>query len=195
MSEFKAFQKLRRLSRPIVITEKIDGTNAQIFISTVETPHALCTIADVVDEGPTWWISAGSRNRWLSLRDDNFGFAGWVEKNAEELKELGVGRHYGEWWGQGIQRTYSLPEKRFSLFNVAKWSDETVRPQCCSVVPVLAELPELDIWKIRAVMKELMKTGSKAAPGFMEPEGVVIFHSHGQYLFKMTPDDAAKGEK
>lgn len=194
MSEFQAFPKLSRLHRPVIVTEKIDGTNAQILVSTTEIPNALCTIADVVDEGPTWWIAAGSRNRWLSLREDNYGFARWVEENSEELcTKLGEGRHFGEWWGRGIQRGYSLSGKKFSLFNTAKWSDDTLRPTCCSVVPVLAELPSLDIYAIQRVMKQLMKDGSKAAPGFMEPEGVVAYHAHGGHLFKMTPEDKAKG--
>jgi hypothetical protein len=32
MAEFREFSKMARLSREIIITEKIDGTNAQIFI-------------------------------------------------------------------------------------------------------------------------------------------------------------------
>ena len=53
--------------------------------------------------------------------------------------ELGVGQHFGEWWGFGIQRGYGLHERRFSLFNTGRWSDPAVRPACCGVVPVLAD--------------------------------------------------------
>lgn len=173
MQEFKAFPKLSRLSRPVIVTEKIDGTNAQVFIG---------------DDGT---ILAGSRNRWVTVGDDNYGFAGWVAAHKEELLQLGPGHHFGEWWGRGIQRNYSLPEKRFSLFNVSRWSES--HPACCGVVPVLAELDELDIHKLRAVMKQLMTEGSRAAPGFMDPEGIVAFHTHGNHTFKMTPDDKAKG--
>src|SRR6185436_16764358 len=97
--EFKPFPKIARLSREIVVTEKIDGTNAQVYIT---------------DEGE---IFAGSRNKWLTAQDDNFGFAKWVEYNKEELLKLGPGQHFGEWWGAGIQRRYNLNTKKFSLFN------------------------------------------------------------------------------
>ncbi len=61
----------------------------------------------------------GSRTRWITAQDDNHGFARWVEGNKQELLKLGAGRHFGEWWGSGIQRGYGLQkgEKRFSLFN------------------------------------------------------------------------------
>ena len=41
----------------------------------------------------------------------------------------------------------------------------------------------------------LKETGSVAAPGFMKPEGIVIFHGPSRALFKMTLDnnDGAKG--
>lgn len=184
MAEFQAFKKLSRLSRPVVITEKIDGTNAQVFIPEADEAHKYARK-----------VMAGSRNRWLEPGNDNFGFAAWVEKNFEELLRLGPGRHYGEWWGRGIQRGYSLPEKKFSLFNTVRWSDPETRPKCCDVVPVLAEIPSLDIYAAKKVMSDLMKQGSKAAPGFTEPEGIVMFHTHSGLLFKMTPDDEAKGGK
>jgi hypothetical protein len=101
--DFKGFGKIARLSRNMIITEKLDGTNAQVYID-------------------QWGeIRAGSRNRWIKVGDDNYGFAAWVEANKEELRKLGPGRHFGEWWGNGIQRGYGLPkgDKRFSLFNVS----------------------------------------------------------------------------
>lgn len=104
---FVEFPKLARAARQCIITEKIDGTNAQVYIS---------------DDGFT--MKVGSRTRWITPQDDNFGFAAWVEANREELMKLGPGRHYGEWWGSGIQRAYGLPkgERRFSLFNVSRWT-------------------------------------------------------------------------
>jgi len=101
--DFVAFPKIARLSRECVISEKIDGTSAQILIT---------------DDGQ---IKAGSRSRWLTPENDNFGFAAWVADNKEELLTLGVGRHFGEWWGEGIQRNYGLKERRFSLFNTIRW--------------------------------------------------------------------------
>lgn len=163
--EFQGFPKLARLSREIIITEKIDGTNAQIGIT---------------EDGQ---IFAGSRSRWLTPQDDNFGFAKWVEENREDLLLLGPGRHFGEWWGYGIQRSYGLDEKRFSLFNVSRWQD--ARPVCCHVVPTLYR-GDFETPTIVGILAMLRHDGSRAAPGFMKPEGIVVFHSAGNVGFKKT---------
>lgn len=174
---FVEFPKISRWSRDVIVTEKIDGTNAQIYIDDLGTS-----------------IHAGSRNKWISPTDDNAGFAKWVETNKEELLKLGPGSHFGEWWGQGIQRNYGLKEKRFSLFNVSRW-DVPSRPACCGVVPTLFKgnmdgLHALDekgsTTYLKYMIQDLMKNGSKAAPGFMKPEGIVIFCTAGGQLFKKT---------
>ncbi len=172
--EFEAFPKMPRLSREIIITEKIDGTNAQVFIA---------------DDGT---ILAGSRTRWITPADDNFGFAAWVEKNADELRNLGPGRHFGEWWGAGIQRKYGQDRKRFSLFNVSRWSEE--RPSCCDVVPTLYR-GDFTTEAVDNTIAVLRDTGSMAAPGFMQPEGVIVFHLAGNVGFKKTleKDEVPKG--
>ena len=169
--EFVPFPKIARLSREVVVTEKIDGTNGQIHIT---------------DAGE---VLAGSRTRWINPKMDNHGFAAWVEAHKQELLSLGPGSHFGEWWGQGIQRRYGLTEKRFSLFNVGRWGefgkDEASKPPCCHVVPVLYRGP-FDTQAIAGVLTVLRACGSVAAPGFMQPEGVVIFHSASGALFKKT---------
>jgi hypothetical protein len=196
--EFQEFKKIPRLSRDIVITEKIDGTNGVIYI----------------DENNN--IFAGSRNRWLwgsiqeEIHNDNHGFAGWVKANKEELLKLGQGFHYGEWWGSGMQRGYDLPkgEKRFSLFNTKRWVDKRIYPDfaleinqefcpdCCYVVPILYK-GVFDMEQIELELLGLNAEGSKASPGFMKPEGIVIYHTAGNLYFKKTieNDDKAKGEK
>lgn len=167
LTEFREFPKIHRLYRDIVITEKLDGTNAQIAIT---------------DDGQ---IRAGSRNRWLSPDHDNYGFWKWVMANRDELMALGPGRHFGEWWGSGIQRGYGLKEKRFSLFNVTRWADDTVRPKCCHVVPVLYAGPFAEA-RIATVADHLTRVGSVAAPGYMNPEGVIVFHVPSHHLYKWT---------
>ena len=165
--KFKEFNKIARLSRDCVITEKIDGTNAQIYIT---------------EDGQ---FLTGSRTRWITPEDDNYGFSKWANENKEELMKLGVGSHFGEWWGCGIQRKYNMQEKRFYLFNVHKWSDDTVRPKCCGVVPVLYK----GLFTFEAIdrcLSELKINGSKASPGFMKPEGIVIYHTASKTLFKKT---------
>lgn len=171
--EFIAFPKVPRLRRTMSVQEKIDGTNAQVFI----------------DESGV--VRAGSRNRWLTSESDNFGFAAWVEAHADELRQLGPGRHYGEWWGSGIQRRYGLSEKRFSLFNAGRWTAESPPPSCCLVVPVLYVGPMSDA-AIDACLADLRTNGSKAAPGYMNPEGIVVYHSASRELYKVTLDNDAE---
>lgn len=165
--EFRPFGKIARLNRDVVVTEKIDGTNALVAV------------------GEDGTVRAGSRTRWITPGDDNFAFAAWVEKNADALRGLGPGFHYGEWWGAGIQRRYGLTEKRFSLFNVGRWNADNM-PACCSVVPTLGVGPLRET--VDAAMGALRTQGSFAAPGFMTPEGIVVFHSHSGQLFKVTLD-------
>ena len=165
--EFKEFPKIARLSRDIVITEKIDGTNASIYI------------------GEDGTFLTGSRTRWITPEDDNHGFSRWAHANKEELMKLGKGHHFGEWWGNGIQRNYGMTEKVWSLFNTHKWSDDAIRPACCQVVPVLYYGP-FDTEKIDCILGFLEDQGSFAAPGFLKPEGIVIYHTQGNMMFKKT---------
>ena len=185
MTDFIEFPKMARLSRDIVVTEKLDGTNAQILITA---------------DGK---IKAGSRTRWITPDDDNFGFAAWVFANKEQLLGLGEGRHFGEWWGRGIQRGYGLQERRFSLFNSLRWCNHWEEPQtipaadprilktqqkapnCCHVVPVLYR-GIFNQMMIDEVLYDLKNYGSSAATGFMKPEGVVIYHISGNVGFKKT---------
>lgn len=165
---FAEFPKIPRLFRLIVITEKIDGTNGCVHVA---------------DDGT---VTAGSRTRWITPESDNFGFAAWVRDHAEELRGLGVGLHYGEWWGQGIQRRYGLDHKRFSLFNIGKWNAENPPPACCHTVPVLGASESFDLGEVRIALATLREDGSFAAPRFMKPEGIVVYHKAGGLLFKAT---------
>jgi hypothetical protein len=176
--QFEEFNKIARLSRNCVITEKIDGTNASIFI------------------GENGEFLTGSRTRWITPEDDNFGFSRWAHANKEELLKLGSGMHYGEWWGLGIQRNYGIKEKRFSLFNTSRWLDDATRPACCSVVPVLFT-GLFDTSHTDGAIEHLATYGSQAAPGFMKPEGVVIWHEAARIYFKKTieKDEAPKGKR
>jgi hypothetical protein len=166
---FEDFEKIARLNREMVITEKIDGTNAQIAIG---------------DDGS---FAVGSRTRWITPENDNHGFARWAYAHKDELiTGLGPGRHYGEWWGSGIQRGYGLKngEKRFSLFNTGRWNLSNV-PACCSVVPEICT-GLFDSLVVKSAIDGLIRNGSIAAPGFMNPEGVVVYHTAARLLFKVT---------
>lgn len=191
MTEFRSFGKIARLNREVVVTEKIDGTNAQVFI------------------GEDGEFLTGSRTRWITPEDDNFGFSRWAHEHKDELLLLGPGHHFGEWWGQGIQRGYGLDERRFSLFNVGRWADshdgsfpvegeppKAVAPRCCHVVPVLWVGRLVDAEWDR-VVGDLILGGSRAAPGFMNPEGVITYHTAGGHYYKATceHDDEPKGAR
>lgn len=169
---FERFPSLTRFSQDWTVTEKIDGTNAQILIT---------------EDGQ---VLAGSRTRLITPDDDNYGFARWVKEHEEGLKEtLGEGRHFGEWWGKGIQRGYSLTEKRFSLFNTSRWKKKDL-PDYLHVVPTLCEGEYFDSpgSAFAGFMKKLKKEGSLAAPGYMNPEGIVIRHGRSGTMFKKTFD-------
>lgn len=165
--EFKAWPKITRLEnkRKPIFTEKIDGTNACIVIS---------------EDGE---FGCQSRSRIITPEDDNFGFARWAYENKEELLKLGVGYHYGEWWGLGIQRGYGIEEKKFSLFNSRRWGEHNPNtPKCCSVVPMLpATTPE-------EVVSLLKEHGSFAAPGYMRPEGAIMYEPDTDTMFKIIMD-------
>ena len=187
MTEFIEFKKIPRLSRMCVVSEKIDGTNGVIYI------------------GEDGEFLVGSRSRWIGEHTDNHNFWHWTRDNKAELLKLGPGFHYCEWWGSGIQRGYGLPkgEKRFSLFNITLWclSNEEPKiisvdpktkeeryqkrlPECCYLVPILW-VGIFNTTFIEEQLKLLEKMGSSASPGFMNPEGIVVYHQRG-IIFKKT---------
>lgn len=182
MIEFEAWPKIARLNRDIVITEKIDGTNAAIVID---------------DDGN---IGAQSRKRLITPENDNYGFAAWVQEQAPGLvRVLGPGRHFGEWWGSGIQRGYGFQngQRYFSLFNTSRWDaeyNEDEWPAGLSIVPILYEGPFSER-KVKAAVRMLDIFGSMAHHGYYHAEGVVIFHKAANQMFKVTleNDEAPKG--
>jgi hypothetical protein len=201
--EFQEFPKIPRYRREVAITEKIDGTNAAVvwfpvpqtgspeeFSADTSLPENAIAVRMLVDQhgvpiGPHYLL-AQSRQRFITParvkpKNDNYGFAQWVDSNVDELTKLGPGVHYGEWWGYGIQRGYGVPEKRFSLFNVNRWNNES-RPVCCHVVPLLGYFgPD----QITAQVERLRSEGSIAAPGYMRPEGVIVWHSQSKQYYKI----------
>lgn len=189
--EFEGFAKIPRLNRDCTITEKIDGTNACIVIE----PDDPATVDTVV--------YAQSRTRIITPKEDNYGFAAWVESNKYALAVLlGPGRHFGEWWGQGIQRNYGLCEKRFSLFNTARWSKldydqwKALTDIGVYCVPILYEGP-FSTEVVKEELRSLENNGSAAVPGFMKPEGIVIWHQAARCYFKATieNDEEWKGKQ
>ncbi|MGN6325824.1 RNA ligase family protein [Pseudolysinimonas sp.] len=215
--QFEPWPKIARLNRDIVVTEKIDGTNAAVLIvPAVEVRDAVAVataepgtliIHDLerakkdsaliaLIEGHA--VFAQSRTRFITAtkQGDNMGFAGWVERNAGALvRILGAGRHFGEWWGSNIQRSYGRTggEKTFSLFNTTRWSESDIDMMAAAeglegqldLVPELYSGP-FDEGAIQDAIAGLRRHGSVAAPGFERPEGVVIYHVAARTSFKVT---------
>lgn len=209
MIEFTPYPKTARLFKDglgMVVTEKIDGTNAAVGVIQVEpeditqvAPHAtLVTLDDRV-----YGVYAQSRNRLIhpsvitgDKGSDNYGFAAWTMDNAEALaRTLGTGVHFGEWWGLGIARKYDMDRKVFSLFNTSRFRHLDVPearlslgvPNELRVVPVLY-VGQLDTHSVLLQMDGLDRFGSVAAPGFDKPEGVCVYLPSVRQTFKVTFD-------
>lgn len=203
--EFEPWPSISRLNKDAIYTEKIDGSNAAVVVAPYTTDTDKSKAVDVVSiDGDLYAVWAQSRKRFITPGDDNFGFALWVYNNAPELvKILGVGRHFGEWWGSGIQGGYGLPkgERRFSLFNVKRWEHTLDWNKGHEALSELYMVPVLDrsvfsTERARELVHELRYTGSWASPGFMKPEGVVVFHTASQTPYKtfLENDDIHKWE-
>lgn len=198
MSEFIPYPSIKRgLDFGwMVITEKVDGTNAMfiienkqiVLIGSHKEPKKMVN-------DPRWvkqFENAPDKERLLAEepRKTHYGFAGWIEDHKEELcAKLNDGTYYGEWYGPGINknRDYNLTEKRFAFFQAHKWTDPR-RPRVSGsdVVPILY-IGSISTEACERAMEKLAKEGSQIAPGFMNPEGVVIeipgLHLMRKYTF------------
>lgn len=180
--EFKPWPKILRVEkrRTPIFTEKIDGTNSCIVCSFSEANEK--TIGSVNVDGKILNVWVQSRTRFITPDDDNFGFAKFVSENIDVAAKLGEGYHFGEWWGLGIQRGYNLVEKRFSLFNTRRWGDHNPPPSPFSVVPILP------VDSAEEARQFLINNGSVASPGFMRPEGAVMYDVDSDVYFKIIID-------
>lgn len=200
--EFQSWPKTPRLFRDIVITEKVDGSNSAIIIKEYEHDDEGGTIAQVNVDGKLYSVGAQSRNRLIfpGKTTDNHGFARFVEENAEKLVELlGEGRHYGEWWGKGVQGRYHAQFKGFLLFNTEKhdglytwFHDTSIGDVLVEAMPVLYKGPYSE-QKIRETLSELSTNGSVISP-FDPAEGIVVFHTQSRKVYKVTLDNNDKGK-
>ena len=176
--EFRKWAKTKRfVDVEMVITQKMDGTNAQILFSKDSTPDDIR-------------VMAGSRNRWLSSDKDNFGFHEFVAINYKELfAALGPGRHYGEWCGPQIQTTEGLDVRKFFTFNSSKEIDSTFQ----HLVSPVAELYRgpIDLHKIIESLEALTVHGSYYN-GFHPVEGIIVSLSGVRYKIYLDQLESVK---
>ena len=202
---FEKWPSIPRLSKErMVITEKLDGTNACVVIEPwrVDAGYDMKYVDTVGVDGELYYFAVQSRSRFITPEDDNYGFARWAYKNSTELiRTLGYGKHYGEWWGNGIQRNYGIPEKRFSLFNAPRWNEQisylfnTTEVVELRTVPILyngpADWSQVELWR------EKLAKGSVAAPNFKgKAEGMVVYlrELNASYKVLLEGDDQHKWE-
>lgn len=176
--QFEAWPKIPRGNPFLVtITEKMNGTNACI----------------IIQDGIVVGVQSRKRLIFPGKETDNYGFAGWVERNEEEIRTMGNGRHFGEWAGLGIQKNpHCLKEKEFFLFNTERWNPNNPnKPECCNVVPVLFQ-GEMNARTIPDLMEDQLDTA-----GLTNPEGVVVYYHNSRTMTKHTHDypEGKWGEK
>lgn len=199
MGDFKKWSSTPRFHKGLHITEKIDGTNACVIIYDGQ-------------------VKAQSRKRIITPDNDNYGFAKWVYENAGALTDaLGYGYHYGEWYGEGIQKNpLKIEGKRFALFNTWHWA----RPENAERLEMVDGLEHVPVlhderlhgtanWEtIPLILQDLMTWGSKvqAAPEHVDydegwlvkpkPEGIIVWHRETQQKYKILLENDAfhKGE-
>lgn len=196
--EFKSWGSTTRENKNKTITEKLDGTNACI----------------VAQDGK---VTAQSRKRIITPDDDNYGFAKWVYDNAGALLDtLGYGYHYGEWYGEGIQKNpLGIEGKRFALFHATKYTEgngfDLERVDELETVPLLHH-GQCDVWTLPKIMEDLEIYGTKVKgaktekiytgiPGLegteyvyekaAEAEGIIIWNNETRTRTKMLLKDDA----
>ena len=66
---------------------------------------------------------------------------------------------------------------------------------CCDVVPTIYRGDFIND-AVTNALEDLRTNGSKAAPGFMKPEGIVVYHTACRQYFKKTieKDEEPKGK-
>lgn len=164
---FKKWPKIARYTKPMRghITEKMDGSNACI----------------IVQDGKV--VGCQSRKRIITPDEDNFGFARWVYNNANYLKGLGDGYHYGEWCGPKINgNRHNLDMNTFFLFSWYR-EEELGRPVDNLEYVRLLHEGDIDPDTVTTAMEDLLFI---SAHEDYIPEGIVIYYSDYKFHLKHT---------
>ncbi|KAB8035887.1 hypothetical protein GCL60_16790 [Silvanigrella paludirubra] len=174
--DFKKFNKINALYKAkMTITQKLHGTNALIYIYFDGMTGNLDLIC-------------GSRTRWITPQDDNYGFAKFIHENKEEfIDKLGEGYHYGEWVGFGINSGEGLDNRNLILFDWQKFHNKPL-PERTNTIPVLYH-GEINFNIINEKMEYLKNNGSELVKGFMNVEGIVIDINGVKYKKVFNPEE------
>jgi hypothetical protein len=82
-----------------------------------------------------------------------------------------------------------MGKKVFSLFNTKRFDrDSDMFQGSIRIVPVLYEGPWSDE-AVNCALQDLALKGSQASPGFMNPEGIIVYHKAANSMFKVTIED------
>jgi len=166
--EFEPWPKIpRAILGDVVVTEKIDGTNACV----------------IVQDGVIVGIQSRKRMLNVGKENDNYGFASYVVQNMDKFLELGEGKHFGEWAGLGIQKNpHNLDAKYFFLFNTRRWGEHHLPPEGIRVVKVLhqGEYTHDTIDRIMNELKDFSTLHEYTA------EGIVVYFPRLDAMEKHT---------
>jgi len=177
--KYPSFPSIERIENiRCFINEKIDGTNGMIEI----TKDAL---------------RFGSRNTYLSSKEDNHGFYKFCKEYITyPVSDIIIRRLYpnnpptypvriyGEWFGKGIQRTYGLKARYFMPFNPYHADALTYCGVPYIVYPAELYSGKFSVSQLELCMDDLKLRGSKVIEDYMNPEGVVIYFPKYNFSLK-----------
>ncbi len=158
---FKSWPKIQRPDNlRVIITEKLDGTNACIIKERGEI------------------VGVQSRKRLITPEDDNYGFAKWVHTNKAILEELPDGYNYGEWFGEGIQKNpHNIVGKKFCLFNTTLYN----------LTKFLNENYKLNIGCVKTLFQgKALDMPEEETLLENQPEGFIIYYLDWDVRVKVT---------
>ncbi len=199
MSDFRKFDHVERsgkrevdgiLDGVVHVFPKLDGTNGSVWAEQTSS----------VVGGGTFKVMAGSRNRVLSVNNDNHGFASYVwgdSDTAEKLRDYVVANPslilYGEWLIPNTIKGYKdAAWRRFYVFDVYSRSRECymsydnyanqLHEAGIDYIPAIAldkpSMSELDDYA--ATLTYLMNPGQFG-------EGIVVKRYDWSNMFKRQP--------
>jgi len=177
---FKGWPKTTRRKSKCTISEKLNGSNGALAFGVKAEINENNVYVITVE------MAVQTRNRIVTVKDDQTGIAKWAEKNKETLindlvyfdpvPKPGLYYHYGEFMTRGHK------EPHFYLFNTRRWTGVNFQTPTLKVVPVLYEGVYYD-GVVEECLEDLRQNGSKVHSN-VPAEGVVIYYQGNDTVFK-----------